>query len=105
MKKGSTFGSRFDVVSKEGSLATVAVGPTEANRRECLTEHQVPWTAWRPRLGTSRYVSHLGDHTGDNFEGTCRFWEAYRWRTIVNGLCSDAKLVRDPLLKIVNIPV
>ena len=60
MKRGSTFGSRFDVVSKKGSLATVAVGPTEPNRRECLTEHQVSWTAWRPRLGTSRYVSHLG---------------------------------------------
>ena len=33
MRKGFTFGSRFDIVSKKGSLATVAVGPTETNRR------------------------------------------------------------------------
>ena len=33
MRKGATFGPRFDVVSKKGSLPTVAVGPTEANRR------------------------------------------------------------------------
>ena len=56
-------------------------------------------------MGTGRHVSHLGDQKCDHFEEICRRGEAYRWRTIVDRLCSDAKLVRDALLKVVNIPV
>ena len=105
MRKGFTFGSRFDVVSKKGSLATVAVGPTQTNRREGLAEHEVPWTAWGPRLGTSRHVSHLSDQKCDILKRYVDMGEAYRWRTIVDRLCADAELVRDSLLKVVNKPV
>ena len=71
MRKGATFGPRFDVVSKKGALPTVAVGPTKTNRRQSLTKHQVPWTAWRSRLGTSCNILHLVGGRSDNFEERC----------------------------------
>ena len=63
MRKGFTFGSRFDVVSKKGSLATVAVGPTETNCRQGLTKDQVPWTSWRSWLRSRCDVLNLGEQT------------------------------------------
>ena len=84
IKKKHTFGSRFNVISKNGTLPWVPIDPRKPNGRKCLRELKVSGS---PRGTILRSCSHLTNCRG----------------TIVNSLGPDTEGVRDPLLKIVNV--
>ena len=79
-----TFRPGFNVVSKDGTLATVAIDPAESDGWQCLGQCQVPGAARWPRLWACGHIANG------------------RW-SIVNSLSSNTEGVRNSLLKIVYV--